>query len=236
MTSSTKITGVLLLSLWTPALIAAETAPASQPASETSLKDETDKINYSLGFQYGSDLSRQGVEARQDILIRGLMDAISGAQPQISQEQMRSILLDLRRKLAMEQQAKRAKELQQRAEEGRAYLAENAGKAGVVSLPSGLQYKIIKDGTGKSPGSQDSVSVHYRGTLINGTEFDSSYKREQPASFRLDGVIKGWTEGLQLMKEGAQWQFFIPPELAYGERGNLANQTLIFEVELLKVN
>ncbi len=236
MTSSTKITGVLLLSLWTPALIAAETAPASQPASETSLKDETDKINYSLGFQYGSDLSRQGVEARQDILIRGLMDAISGAQPQISQEQMRSILLDLRRKLAMEQQAKRAKELQQRAEEGRAYLAENAKKAGVVSLPSGLQYKIIKDGTGKSPGSQDSVSVHYRGTLINGTEFDSSYKREQPASFRLDGVIKGWTEGLQLMKEGAQWQFFIPPELAYGERGNLANQTLIFEVELLKVN
>ncbi len=236
MTSSTKITGVLLLSLWTPALIAAETAPASQPANETSLKDETDKINYSLGFQYGSDLSRQGVEARQDILIRGLMDAISGAQPQISQEQMRSILLDLRRKLAMEQQAKRAKELQQRAEEGRAYLAENAGKAGVVSLPSGLQYKIIKDGTGKSPGSQDSVSVHYRGTLINGTEFDSSYKREQPASFRLDGVIKGWTEGLQLMKEGAQWQFFIPPELAYGERGNLANQTLIFEVELLKVN
>lgn len=236
MTSSTKITGVLLLSLWTPALIAAETAPASQPASETSLKDETDKINYSLGFQYGSDLSRQGVEARQDILIRGLMDAISGAQPQISQEQMRSILLDLRRKLAMEQQAKRAKELQQRTEEGRAYLAENAKKAGVVSLPSGLQYKIIKDGTGKSPGSQDSVSVHYRGTLINGTEFDSSYKREQPASFRLDGVIKGWTEGLQLMKEGAQWQFFIPPELAYGERGNLANQTLIFEVELLKVN
>lgn len=236
MTSSTKITGVLLLSLWTPALIAAETAPASQPASETSLKDETDKINYSLGFQYGSDLSRQGVEARQDILIRGLMDAISGAQPQISQEQMRSTLLDLRRKLAMEQQAKRAKELQQRAEEGRAYLAENAKKAGVVSLPSGLQYKIIKDGTGKSPGSQDSVSVHYRGTLINGTEFDSSYKREQPASFRLDGVIKGWTEGLQLMKEGAQWQFFIPPELAYGERGNLANQTLIFEVELLKVN
>lgn len=236
MTSSTKITGVLLLSLWTPALLAAETAPASQPASETSLKDETDKINYSLGFQYGSDLSRQGVEARQDILIRGLMDAISGAQPQISQEQMRSILLDLRRKLAMEQQAKRAKELQQRTEEGRAYLAENAKKAGVVSLPSGLQYKIIKDGTGKSPGSQDSVSVHYRGTLINGTEFDSSYKREQPASFRLDGVIKGWTEGLQLMKEGAQWQFFIPPELAYGERGNLANQTLIFEVELLKVN
>lgn len=236
MTSSTKITGVLLLSLWTPALIAAETAPASQPASETSLKDETDKINYSLGFQYGGDLSRQGVEARQDILIRGLMDAISGAQPQISQEQMRSTLLDLRRKLAMEQQAKRAKELQQRAEEGRAYLAENAKKAGVVSLPSGLQYKIIKDGTGKSPGSQDSVSVHYRGTLINGTEFDSSYKREQPASFRLDGVIKGWTEGLQLMKEGAQWQFFIPPELAYGERGNLANQTLIFEVELLKVN
>lgn len=236
MTSLTKITGALLLSLWTPALIAAETVPAPQPASESLLKDETDKINYSLGFQYGSDLSRQGVEARQEILIRGLMDAISGAQPQISQEQMRSILLDLRRKLAMEQQAKRAKELQQRAEEGRAYLAENAKKAGVVSLPSGLQYKIIKDGTGKSPGSQDSVSVHYRGTLINGTEFDSSYKREQPASFRLDGVIKGWTEGLQLMKEGAQWQFFIPPELAYGERGNLANQTLIFEVELLKVN
>lgn len=236
MTSSTKITGALLLSLWTPALIAAETVPAPQPASESLLKDETDKINYSLGFQYGSDLSRQGVEARQEILIRGLMDAISGAQPQISQEQMRSTLLDLRRKLAMEQQAKRAKELQQRAEEGRTYLAENAQKTGVVSLPSGLQYKIIKEGTGKSPGPQDSVSVHYRGTLINGTEFDSSYKREQPASFRLDGVIKGWTEGLQLMKEGAQWQFFIPPELAYGERGNLANQTLIFEVELLKVN
>ena len=108
-------------------------------------------------------------------------------------------------------------------------------KKGVVTLPSGLQYKVIREGTGKSPGPHDSVKVNYRGTLINGQEFDSSYRENKPATFRVDGVIKGWTEALQLMKEGAKWQLFIPADLAYGERGALADRTLIFDVELVSV-
>lgn len=124
-------------------------------------------------------------------------------------------------------------------EKGEAFLAENAKKEGVKTLPSGLQYKVIKDGAGKQPGKADTVSVHYKGTLIDGTEFDSSYKRGEPAEFGVTQVIKGWTEALQLMKEGAKWQIFLPSSLAYGERGAGAligpGETLVFEVELLKV-
>jgi FKBP-type peptidyl-prolyl cis-trans isomerase FklB len=115
-------------------------------------------------------------------------------------------------------------------------LAENATKEGVKTTPSGLQYKVIREGTGKTPGPHDSVTVHYRGTRLDGREFDSSYRKNEPATFRVDGVIRGWTEALQLMKEGAKWQLFIPADLAYGERGPLADKTLIFDVELISVN
>ncbi len=120
--------------------------------------------------------------------------------------------------------------------EGSEFLASNAKKQGVITLPSGLQYKVLEEGTGRSPGPNDSVTVHYRGTLIDGNEFDSSYGNNEPATFQVGGVIPGWTEALQLMKEGAKWQLFIPPDLAYGKRGPLSDRTLIFEVELISIN
>jgi FKBP-type peptidyl-prolyl cis-trans isomerase FklB len=148
---------------------------------------------------------------------------------------MRSTLVRLKNKIVADQRNRQQVEAKEKLAEGKAFLEQNGKKKDVVSLPSGLQYRIIKKGKGKQPGPTDTVSVHYRGTLIDGKEFDSSYKRDQPASFALNGVIKGWSEGLQLMKEGARWELFIPPELAYNNRGPLANQTLIFNVELLSV-
>ena len=191
------------------------------------LKDENDRLNYSLGFQIGDSLRRQGVKVSPDVLLKGIQDALSASEPLMSLEEMKKTL-------ASERQEKR-KMAEQYWREGQEFLAKNAKKPGVVTLPSGLQYKVIREGTGKSPGTNDSVTVNYRGTLINGHEFDSSYRKGEPATFRVDGVIKGWTEALQLMKEGAKWQLFIPPDLAYGRRGPLENQTLIFDVELISV-
>jgi FKBP-type peptidyl-prolyl cis-trans isomerase FklB len=139
------------------------------------------------------------------------------------------------RENAKERFERKKKEAQQKRDEGRTFMAQNADRKGVKTLPSGLQYRVIKQGSGRKPGAQDTVSVHYRGTLIEGHEFDSSYRRKAPSSFRVDGVIAGWTEALQLMPEGAVWEVFIPPELGYGERGPLADQTLIFKIELLEV-
>lgn len=197
-------------------------------AEKVELKDENDRLNYSLGFQIGDNLRRQGIRLRPDVLLQGIQDAVSASEPLMSLEEMQKTL-------ATKRQKKRQMAEQYRGE-GREFLAENARKAGVVTLPSGLQYRVIREGTGKTPGPHDSVTVHYRGTLINGNEFDSSYRRGEPATFRVDGVIKGWTEALQLMKEGAHWQLFIPADLAYGERGPLADKTLIFDVELISVN
>jgi FKBP-type peptidyl-prolyl cis-trans isomerase FklB len=191
------------------------------------LKDENDRLNYSLGFQIGDSLRRQGVKVSPDVLLKGIQDALSASEPLMSLEEMKKTL-------ASERQEKR-KMAEQYWREGQEFLAKNAKKPGVVTLPSGLQYKVIREGTGKSPGANDSVTVDYRGTLINGQEFDSSYRKGEPATFRVDGVIKGWNEALQLMKEGAKWQLFIPPDLAYGRRGPLENQTLIFDVELISV-
>jgi FKBP-type peptidyl-prolyl cis-trans isomerase FklB len=155
-------------------------------------------------------------------------------------EEMNKTLVELKRKVTAAQQEERKMAAEKSRAEGEAFLAENAKKEGVVTLPSGLQYKILKDGAGASPQATDNVTVHYRGTLIDGTEFDSSHKRNQPATFRVSGVIRGWTEALQRMKPGAKWRLFIPAKLAYGERGTGSaippNSALIFEVELLKVN
>jgi FKBP-type peptidyl-prolyl cis-trans isomerase FklB len=156
----------------------------------------------------------------------------------MSREEIRTTLTELQKRAVAarlsEQQEKAASNLA----EGKAFLEENQKKEGVTALPSGLQYKVLKDGSGKLPKMTDTVTVHYRGTLIDGTEFDSSYSRNEPAAFRVGGVIRGWTEALQLMKEGSKWQLFIPPELGYGQRGSSAigpNSTLIFEVELISV-
>lgn len=203
------------------------------------LKNQKDKESYSLGYQFGQSLKSQGVDINLDIYASGIRDAFGGKGPQLSQEDIRAAITGLQQRL----QAARQKEMKEMAaknlEESKKFLAENKKKEGIKTLPSGLQYKVLTEGSGKTPKAEDTVTVNYKGTLIDGTEFDSSYKRGQPATFQVKGVIKGWTEALQLMKEGSKWQLFIPPELAYGERGAGRdigpNATLIFEVELLTI-
>jgi FKBP-type peptidyl-prolyl cis-trans isomerase FklB len=199
------------------------------------LEDENARINYSVGYQVGGDFRRQGIELDPEIVAKGIEDALSGNQPIMTPVEMRKTLTELQRRASAKQQAAADQTSEAQLGTGQAFLMANKAKEGVKVTPSGLQYKVIREGSGRSPSAQDTVKVHYRGTRIDGSEFDSSYKRGPPAEFRLDRVIKGWTEGLQLMKEGAKYQFYIPPELAYGNRGRLANQTLVFEVELISV-
>ena len=204
------------------------------------VKEEKDKISYSVGYQVGRDFKRQGVDLNPELLVRGVQDGMSGGKPLISQQEMNETLVDLKKKVVAEEQRQKKEAAGKNLQEGKAFLAENAKKKDVTTLPTGLQYKVIEKGSGASPKKTDSVTVHYKGTLIDGTEFDSSYARGKPATFRVEGVIAGWTEALQLMKPGAKWQLFIPANLAYGERGAGSrigpNSALIFEVELIKGN
>jgi FKBP-type peptidyl-prolyl cis-trans isomerase FklB len=218
-----------------PFLIAALLAGVGFAGETVRLKDENDRVNYSYGFQIGDNLKQKGVIVDTEILMKGIQDALSGAQPLMTQKEIHETLVESNRRSATARRAQKQQQKEQYRGEGREFLAANAKKPGIATLPSGLQYKVIREGTGKSPGPHDSVTVNYRGTLINGQEFDSSYRENKPATFRVDGVIKGWTEALQLMKEGAKWQLFIPADLAYGERGALADKTLIFDVELISV-
>jgi FKBP-type peptidyl-prolyl cis-trans isomerase FklB len=202
------------------------------------LKDLKDKESYSLGYQFGQSLKLQGLDINLEVYTSGIRDALGGTKPPLSQEEMQKTVSELQQRLM----AARQKELKEMGvknlAEGKAFLEENKKKEGVKTLPSGLQYKVLKEGTGKTPKATDEVTVNYKGTFINGTEFDSSYKRGKPATFQLDKVIRGWTEALQVMKEGSKWQLFIPPDLAYGDRGGgpiPPNTTLIFEVELISV-
>jgi FKBP-type peptidyl-prolyl cis-trans isomerase FklB len=212
---------------------------ASFAADPPELKTDKEKISYSIGMDIGGNLKRGSVEVDPDLLARGLKDSYGGGKTILTEEQARQALADFQKTL-MERQAETMKILSEKNKaEGEKFLAENAKKEGVKVLPSGLQYKEITPGTGKSPKTADTVTTHYKGTLTDGTEFDSSYKRGEPATFPVSGVIPGWTEALQLMKEGAKWQLFVPPNLAYGEKGAGQvigpNATLIFEVELLTV-
>ena len=196
------------------------------------LKDQKDKVSYSIGLQIGFNLSRQKVDISPDVLAAGIKDAIAG-KPQLTPDQIKEVMTTFEKD--MEQKQKESGEKNKT--EGAKFLEENKKKEGVKTTASGLQYKVIKEGNGAQPKATDTVTVNYRGTLINGTEFDSSYKRGQPATFPVNGVIKGWTEALQLMKVGSKYQLFIPGALAYGERSVSpeigANSTLIFEVELM---
>ena len=205
-------------------------------AGETlNLDDETARINYSLGYQIGDDFKRQGVEMNADAVVKGIEDALSGAEPLMTPADMRTTLMDLKRRVVAAQKKSAVEQELKTVEEGKQFMEENAKKAGVVTTDSGLQYQIIEEGTGKAPSPTDKVTVNYRGTLINGNEFDSSYSRGEPATFQLNGVIKGWTEGLQHVKEGGKIKLFIPPKLAYGDRGPMAHRTLLFDVELISV-
>jgi len=202
------------------------------PDQPVELKTDADRVNYSLGYQIGSDVKGQANALNPQIVVKGMEDATSGAPPLMSAEEIRSSLTEFKRQILAKAQEQEKQALSKAEEEGKAFLAENAKKDGVVTLPSGLQYKVIEPGMGKSPGHQDKVTVDYKGTFIDGSEFDSSYKRGKPVTFPVHGVIPGWVEGLQLMKEGAHWELFVPPELAYGNRGKMAGRTLIFDVKL----
>jgi FKBP-type peptidyl-prolyl cis-trans isomerase FklB len=203
------------------------------------LKDQKDKASYSIGYDIGSTFKKQNVDLNADALFTGLKDALGGKEALLSKED-REKTLEVFQKEMMEKQVAASKEAATKnAAEGEKFLSENKKKDGVKTTASGLQYKVLKEGSGESPKETDTVVTNYRGTLLDGTEFDSSYKRNEPASFPVNRVIKGWTEALQLMKPGAKYQLFIPSALAYGERGAGRdigpNATLIFDVELLSI-
>ncbi len=215
---------------------ATASATPSQPASP--FKDPKEKISYALGLNLGNLFKKQSVEIEPALFLQGLKDALGG-KPLMTDDDVHAALTDLQNNLKAKQQEKMKQQLEANKTEGDAFLAANKTKEGVVTLPSGLQYKILTAGTGPKPTLGDTVVCNYKGTLINGTEFDSSYKTGQPATFPVGGVIKGWTEALQLMPVGSKWQLVIPPDMAYGERGAGSdigpNATLIFEVELLSI-
>ncbi len=204
------------------------------------LKTEKDRISYSIGMDIGNNFKKQALDINPDILSRGIKDAISGNKLLMTEQESLKTLADLKNKMKAQMAEQMKKSGGQNIIKGKQYLSENKKKDGVISLPSGLQYKVINKGSGSSPALTDKVTVNYRGTLIDGTEFDSSYRRGQPATFKVNAVIRGWTEALQLMKPGAKWQLYIPSALAYGERGAGRdigpNATLIFDVELISVN
>jgi FKBP-type peptidyl-prolyl cis-trans isomerase FklB len=196
------------------------------------LKDLKDKASYSIGLNVGFNFKRQNVDVNQDAFAAGVRDAMSDRKPLMTEQEVRDTMMAFEKDM----QQKQAEVAQKNAAEAEKFFAENKTKEGVKATSSGLQYKVLKEGSGAQPKSSDSVTVNYRGTLLDGTEFDSSYKRGQPATFPVGGVIKGWTEALQLMKVGSKYQLFIPANLAYGEQGRPGippNSTLIFEVELM---
>ena len=202
------------------------------------LTEQMDKESYSLGYQFGENLKKQGLDIKLEIYTSAVRDALAGKEPLMSREEIRTTVAELQKRVMTARQTEHKEKAGKNLAEGKAFLEENKKKEGVTALPSGLQYKVLKEGSGKTPKMTDTVTVHYKGTLIDGTEFDSSYSRNEPAKFKLEQVIRGWTEALQLMKEGSKWQLSIPPDLAYGERDTPPigpNSTLIFEVELISV-
>ncbi len=214
-------------------------APASKAPAVLVLNTQKDKTSYAIGMNVGKGLHRDSVDIDPAILLRGLKDALAGGKTLLTDQEAQATLTALQNDLRKKQQEMRQQATETNKKEGEVFLAANKTKDGVVALPSGLQYKILQEGTGPKPAATDSVVCNYRGTLLDGKEFDSSYKRGQPATFPVNGVIKGWTEALQLMTVGSKWQLFVPSELAYGDRGAGADikpgATLIFEVELLSI-
>jgi FKBP-type peptidyl-prolyl cis-trans isomerase FklB len=229
-----------------PATKSGQAGAAKKPAAPLELKTDKDKASYAIGMNIGQNLHKQEAELDPAIVQRGIKDALAGGKMLMTDEQAKAALTALQgvmRAKQEEQHKIQEAQMQQAGEankkEGDAFLAANKTKEGVVTLPSGLQYKILTEGTGPKPTATDSVVCNYKGTLLNGTEFDSSYKRGQPATFPVNGVIKGWTEALQMMPVGSKWQLFIPSDLAYGMRGPGGgigpNSTLVFEVELISI-
>ncbi len=228
-----KVRGIMIFGM----MLAASTAFA---AGTTELKTQKEKVSYAIGMDMANSLKKNAIEVDADVLGQAMKSVLTGQKTIMTDQDVKTTLADLQKEMQAKQQEKMKTDGEKNKKEGEAFLAENKKKEGVKTLPSGLQYKVITEGKGNSPKETDTVSVQYRGTLIDGTEFDSSYKRGQAATFPVNGVIKGWTEALQLMKEGAKWQLVIPADLAYGEAGTGggpigASATLIFEVELVSI-
>jgi FKBP-type peptidyl-prolyl cis-trans isomerase FklB len=228
-----------------PATKTGQTPAAKKPAVPFTLKTPKDKTSYAIGVNVGKNLHKDSIDVDPAVLLRGIKDALADGKLLLTEDEYKTVMvalqMDLRKKQAEE--AKKQNEQMQivgekNKQEGEAFLAANKTQDGVVTLPSGLQYKILTAGTGPKPAATDTVTCNYKGTLLNNTEFDSSYKRGQPLIIAVNGVIKGWTEALQLMPVGSKWQLFIPSDLAYGQRAPAEigpNATLVFEVELLSI-
>ncbi len=218
-------------------------ASFSSSSADNTLKTHKDKTSYSIGLQMGSQMKQFADSVDIDKVIMGLKDGHAGKKPQLSVKEIQGLLTTFKQEVQAKRLAKQQDgtkvDADKNEKEGRKFLSENKNKEGVKTLPSGLQYKVLTRGDGATPKATDTVVTHYRGTLIDGRVFDSSHKRGQPASFPVNGVIKGWTEALQKMKVGGTWQLFIPSELAYGSRGAGAmigpNAVLIFEIQLLEI-
>jgi FKBP-type peptidyl-prolyl cis-trans isomerase len=231
----------------TPPAKVAPKSPAAKPGTTTgktpvplTLKTEKDKASYAIGLNIGKSMHKDAVDVDPAILLRGLKDGLAGSKPLLTDDEARASMVALQADLRKKQEEKMLVQGETNKKAGEAFLAENKSKDGVVTLPSGLQYKVLTEGTGPKPSATDTVVCNYKGTLLDNTEFDSSYKHGQPATFLVSGVIKGWTEALQLMPVGSKWQLFIPSDLAYGARGGPGggigpNATLVFEVELMSI-
>jgi len=222
-------------------IIAASVALASAtlPAQNNELESPEDRLSYTIGMDIGESLAGQDMPLDIDIVIQGLRDSFLGEETLLTQEEKQAEREKFIQQRQQQLEQQRSEEARINLEEGQAFLAANAEKEGVTTTESGLQYRVVEAGDGESPDADDRVTVHYRGKLINGVEFDSSYSRGEPATFGLNQVIPGWTEGVQLMREGATYELFVPSDLAYGEQGRPGpigpNSTLIFEIELLEV-
>ncbi|MGA7217062.1 MAG: FKBP-type peptidyl-prolyl cis-trans isomerase [Candidatus Sulfotelmatobacter sp.] len=221
----------------TPATKKSATTPKT--AAPLALKTQKERFSYALGMKMGANLHKQSVPVDPTIFARGFKDGLAGSKTALTDEEAQAAISDVQKEMQKKQQEKMQVQAESNKKQGETFLAANKSKPGIVTLPSGLEYKIEKEGAGPKPTANDSVVCNYRGTLIDGKEFDSSYKRGQPATFPVTGVIKGWTEALQLMTVGSKWQLFIPSDLAYGDRGAGPDigpgATLVFEVELLSI-
>ncbi len=215
------------------------TALAISAADQGPFKDAKDKTSYMLGMQVGKQFKQMGIEVNPDMYLNGLKDSLSGGKALLTDDELRQAMTEWQKDLMNKRQEQRKVEAEKAKKESEAFLVENKKKPGVIVTPSGLQYKILTTGSGPKPTSNDTVIVHYRGTLPDGKEFDSSYKRGEPATFPVMGVIKGWTEALLMMNTGSKWQLFIPPNLGYGEMGHPPNippnATLLFDIELIAI-
>lgn len=221
--------------------------PAAKPRSSAAKKPtalalttQKDKASYAIGLNIGRSMRKDDVDIDPNLLLRGMKDGLADARPLLTDDEAKATMVALQADLRAKHEAKVELEAATNKKEGDAFLAENKTKEGVVTLPSGLQYKVLVEGTGPKPTATDTVVCNYKGMLLDNTEFDSSYKRGEPATFPVTGIIKGWTEALELMPVGSKWQLFIPPDLAYGARGGAGggigpNATLVFEVELMSI-